>query len=70
MANDSGLFFDHTDVAPRIVERRGALAVLDDASEVYPLLRREDAVGQRATSQAASSLSPLMVTREPERVCG
>jgi hypothetical protein len=37
MANDSGLFLDHADVAPRIVERRGALAVLDDGSELYPL---------------------------------
>jgi hypothetical protein len=37
MANDSGMFLDHTDIAPRIVERCGALAVLDDGSEVYPL---------------------------------
>jgi hypothetical protein len=37
MANDSGLFLDHAEVAPRITERRGALAVLDDGSQVYPL---------------------------------
>lgn len=37
MANDSGLFLDHEAIAPRIVERRGALAVLDDGSKVYPL---------------------------------
>ncbi len=37
MANDSALFMDHADVASRIVERRGALAVLNDGSEVYPL---------------------------------
>jgi hypothetical protein len=37
MANDSGLFLDHADIAPRIVERRGPLAVLDDLSEAYPL---------------------------------
>ena len=37
MANDSALFMDHADVAARIVERRGALAVLNDGSEVYPL---------------------------------
>jgi hypothetical protein len=37
MANDSGLFIDHADVAPRIVERRSALAVLDDGTQVYPL---------------------------------
>jgi hypothetical protein len=37
MANDSGLFLDHADIAPRIVERRGPLALLDDLSEAYPL---------------------------------
>jgi hypothetical protein len=37
MANDSALFLDHLDVGPRIKERRGALAVLDDGAEVYPL---------------------------------
>lgn len=37
MANDSGHFIDHDDVAPLIKERRGALAVLDDSHQVYPL---------------------------------
>jgi hypothetical protein len=37
MANDSGSFLDHNDIAPLIVERRGALAVLKDGREVYPL---------------------------------
>lgn len=37
MAGDSEHFLDHEDIAPRIVERRGALAILEDGSEVYPL---------------------------------
>ena len=37
MATDSGSFLDHQDIAPRIVERRGALAILEDGREVYPL---------------------------------
>jgi hypothetical protein len=37
MANDSGVFLDNVDVAPKIISRRGALAVLDDGTEVYPL---------------------------------
>lgn len=37
MATDSGDFVDHQNVASRIVERHGALAVLDDGREVYPL---------------------------------
>lgn len=37
MANDSGHFIDHEDVAPLIKERRGALAVLDDGRHIYPL---------------------------------
>ena len=37
MANDSGSFLDHQDIAPLIVERRGALAVLNDGRQVYPL---------------------------------
>jgi hypothetical protein len=37
MANDSGSFIDHEDVASLIKERRGALAVLMDGREVYPL---------------------------------
>ncbi|MEP3436030.1 MAG: N-6 DNA methylase, partial [Hoeflea sp.] len=37
MANDSGHFIDHDDVAPIIKERRGALAVLRDGRQVYPL---------------------------------
>lgn len=37
MTNDAGSFLDHSDVAPLIVERRGALAILNDARHVYPL---------------------------------
>ncbi len=37
MANDSGHFIDHEDVAPLIEERRGALAVLRGGRKVYPL---------------------------------
>ena len=37
MANDSGLFLDHADIAPQIVARRTTLAVLNDGTEVYPL---------------------------------
>ena len=37
MANDSGSFVDHEDVAPLIKERRGALAVLEDGRELFPL---------------------------------
>jgi Eco57I restriction-modification methylase len=37
MTNDSELFIDHESVAPRIIERREALAILDDSREVYPL---------------------------------
>ena len=37
MATDSGHFIDHEEVAPLIKERRGALAVLYDGREVYPL---------------------------------
>jgi hypothetical protein len=37
MANDSGSFLDHEDVAPRIIERHRAMAVLDDGKHVYPL---------------------------------
>lgn len=37
MANDSGHFIDHEDVAPLIKQRRGALAVLHDGRQVYPL---------------------------------
>lgn len=37
MANDSGHFIDHEEVAPLIEERRGALAVLRDGRQVYPL---------------------------------
>jgi len=37
MANDSGSFQDHQDIAPLIVERRGALAILEDGRTVYPL---------------------------------
>jgi hypothetical protein len=37
MANDSGHFIDHEDVAPLIEERRGALAALRDGRKVYPL---------------------------------
>src|SRR5690606_24482918 len=37
MANDSGHCIDHEDVAPLVEERRGALAVLEDGRQVYPL---------------------------------
>jgi hypothetical protein len=37
MANDSGHFLDHQDIAPLIVERRDALAILEDGRNVYPL---------------------------------
>lgn len=37
MANDSDHFIDHEDIAPLIKERRGALAVLHDGRQVYPL---------------------------------
>lgn len=37
MANDSGHFIDHEDIAPLIRERRGALAVLDDGRQIFPL---------------------------------
>lgn len=37
MANDSGHFIDHEDVAPHITERRGALAVLNGGRQLYPL---------------------------------
>jgi hypothetical protein len=37
MANDSGLFLFHEDVAPHIVAREGASAILDDGRRVYPL---------------------------------
>jgi hypothetical protein len=37
MATDSGDFIDHQNIAPLIVERRGALAVLKDGSQIYPL---------------------------------
>jgi len=37
MASGSGNFLDHQDIAHRIVERRGTLAVLDDGRHVYPL---------------------------------
>ncbi|MEQ9142909.1 MAG: N-6 DNA methylase [Parvibaculaceae bacterium] len=37
MANDSGHFIDHEEIAPLILERRGALAVLNDGRQVYPL---------------------------------
>ncbi|MGO9338838.1 MAG: Eco57I restriction-modification methylase domain-containing protein [Terracidiphilus sp.] len=37
MANDSGLFLDHANIAPRIVRRRGASAVLGDGTTVSPL---------------------------------
>jgi hypothetical protein len=37
MANDSGHFMDHEDIAPLIKERLGALAVLQDGRQVYPL---------------------------------
>lgn len=37
MANDSGSFIDHEEVVPLMKERVGALAVLDDGRQVYPL---------------------------------
>ena len=37
MANDSGSFLDHQHIAPLIIERRSALAVLEDGRKVYPL---------------------------------
>jgi len=37
MSGASGDFLDHEDIASLIVERRGALAVLEDGREVYPL---------------------------------
>ncbi len=37
MANDSGHFIDHEDIAPLIKERLGALAILQDGRRVYPL---------------------------------
>ena len=37
MANDSGHFIDHEDVAPLVEHRQGALAVLDDGRRVHPL---------------------------------
>ena len=37
MSGASGDFLDHHDIAPLIVERRGALAVLKDGRQVYPL---------------------------------
>jgi hypothetical protein len=37
MANDSGHFLDHEDIAPLIMERRAAGAVLSDGRRVYPL---------------------------------
>jgi hypothetical protein len=37
MATDSVVFIDHAEITPRIMERRGPLAVLHDGSEVYPL---------------------------------
>ncbi|RMB09029.1 Eco57I restriction-modification methylase domain-containing protein [Eilatimonas milleporae] len=37
MAGDSGLFRDHEDIAPLIEDRHGALAVLTDGRQVYPL---------------------------------
>jgi hypothetical protein len=37
MANDSGRFLDHAEIASRIIERGDALAVLADGNEVYPL---------------------------------
>jgi hypothetical protein len=37
MAGDSGHFIDHQDVASRIIGRQGALALLDDGRQVYPL---------------------------------
>lgn len=37
MATDSVHFIDHEEIAPLIIERHGALAVLEDGREVYPL---------------------------------
>ncbi|WP_376704203.1 N-6 DNA methylase [Mesorhizobium sp. ISC25] len=37
MAGASGDFLDHQDIAPIIVDRRGALAILTDGRQVYPL---------------------------------
>jgi hypothetical protein len=37
MANDSGSFIDHHEVASSIIERRGAMAILSDGREIYPL---------------------------------
>jgi len=37
MANDSGHFIDHDDVASLITERDSALAILNDGRRVYPL---------------------------------
>ena len=37
MANDSRHFIDHEVVSPLITARRGALAILNDGREVYPL---------------------------------
>lgn len=37
MANDSGSFLDHQDIAPLVAKRDGALAILEDGRQVYPL---------------------------------
>jgi hypothetical protein len=37
LTNDSGSFLDHQDIAPLVVERQAALAILDDGRRVYPL---------------------------------
>lgn len=37
MANDSASFLDHSAIEPLITARRGAMAVLSDGREVYPL---------------------------------
>ena len=37
MATDSHLFIDHEEIAPLVQGRKGALAVLTDGREVYPL---------------------------------
>lgn len=37
MANDSGIFHDNGEIAPLIDRRIGAMAVLRDGREVYPL---------------------------------
>jgi hypothetical protein len=37
MATDSVHFLDHEEISEKVVERRGALAVLSDGREVYPL---------------------------------